>query len=157
MGCPLAYILAINISSGGIPKTSVYSSYLTILGFEGDGHNHEKHRTPLQAVCLQDIETLTELRRDGYSLVPGQTGENLTVRNLAVNELPLGTRLEFSSGVILEVTKVRKPCYVLDSIHPKLKEDIANRCGIYARVMQEGRLTIGDSICIAKPASSSFL
>lgn len=155
MGYPLAYILSINISSGGIPKVSVYSSYLTTLGFEGDGHNHEKHRTPLQAVCLQDIETLLSLRKDGYSLTPGQTGENLTVRNLSVNDLSLGTRLGFKSGVILEVTKLRKPCYVLDSIHPKLKEDMVNCCGIYAKVIQEGRLTIGDSISVIDPLPNS--
>jgi MOSC domain-containing protein YiiM len=139
-------ILSINISKGGIPKLPGQSLRLNIDGFDGDGHNHEKHRTVIQAVCLQDIEKLDELREEGYSLNSGTTGENLTMRNLQVNSLPIGTILHFSNGVVIELTKVRKPCYVLDAIHPKLKEDIAGRCGMYAKVLYEGTLQIGDSV-----------
>ncbi len=137
-------VLSINISKGGIPKLPVDLIRVTSAGLEGDGHNHEKHRTPVQAVCLQDIEELNELREEGYPLEAGITGENLTMRNLRVNHLPIGTILRFSSGVVMELTKVRKPCYVLDAIHPKLKEEIAGRCGLYAKVLQEGTLHIGD-------------
>lgn len=137
-------VLSINISKGGIPKLPVDLIRVTSAGLEGDGHNHEKHRTPIQAVCLQDIEKLNELREEGYPLEAGATGENLTMRNLHVNHLPIGTILRFSSGVVMELTKARKPCYVLDAIHPKLKEEIAGRCGLYAKVLQEGTLHIGD-------------
>jgi len=44
---------------------------------------------------------------------------------------------KFSGGVVLEISKVRKPCYVLDAINPKLKEDIVGRCGMYAKVIEE--------------------
>jgi MOSC domain-containing protein YiiM len=140
---PKPTILSINISKGGIPKLPVQFLRLNIDGFDGDGHNHEKHRTPIQAVCLQDIEKLNELREEGYSLEAGTTGENLTMRDLNVNHLPIGTILRFSSGVLIELTKDRKPCYVLDAINPKLKEDIVGRCGMYATVLQEGTLITG--------------
>ena len=58
--------------------------------------------------------------------------------------MPLGTLLEFPSGLCLEITKVRKPCYVLDSIHPSLKEDIRGRCGLYAQVNRPGIIRVGD-------------
>ena len=151
-------ILSINISKGGIPKLPVQSIYLRTAGFDGDGHNHEKHRTPMQAVCLQDIEKLNELREEGYSLEAGITGENLTMRNLQVNHLPIGTILRFSSGVVMELTKVRKPCYVLDEIHPQLKEAIVGRCGSYAKVLHEGLLNIGDFVeSVEVPAGRSIL
>lgn len=137
-------ILSINISKGGIPKLPVQSLHLNIDGFDGDRHNHEKHRTSMQAVCLQDVEKLNELRQEGYSLEAGTTGENLTMRDLNVNLLPIGTILRFSNGVVIELTKVRKPCYVLDAIHLKLKEDIVGRCGMYAKVLHEGILNAGD-------------
>ncbi len=146
MDKPKPIILSINISKGGIPKKPIQSIRLDIDGFDGDGHNHEKHRTPLQAVCLQDIEKLNELCNEGYLLDAGTTGENLTMRDLNVNYLPIGTILRFSSGVLLELTKVRKPCYVLDAINPKLKEDIVGRCGMYAKVLHEGTLMIGDRV-----------
>jgi MOSC domain-containing protein YiiM len=141
-----AVVLSINISPGGIPKVPVDSIRITVNGLKGDGHNHEKHRTPFQAVCLQDIEELEELRKEGYPLFAGTTGENLTVKGLNVNALKIGTILRFAGGVILELTKVRKPCYVLDSIDSRLKEVILGRCGTYAKVLQEGMLRAGDMI-----------
>ncbi|MCP4217552.1 MAG: MOSC domain-containing protein [bacterium] len=143
-----AVVLAVNISGGGIPKLSHESVNLTQEGLEGDGHNHKKHYRPEQAVCLQDIETLEQLNREGYSLTPGDIGENLTVRHLDVNHLSIGTRLTFSGGVVLEITKMRNPCYVLDAIHPKLQADIKGRCGMYAKVLETGTLSPAETISI---------
>jgi len=141
-----AMVVSINISKGGIPKLPVESAYIKTSGLEGDGHNHEKHYKPIQAVCLQDIEKLEELRAEGYPLYSGTTGENLTVRNLNVNQLRVGMILELSGGVTLELTKVRQPCYVLDSINPKLKEDIIDRCGMYAKVLKDGVIKTGENV-----------
>jgi MOSC domain-containing protein YiiM len=126
----------------------VESIRITTSGLEGDGHNHAKHYDSIQAVCLQDVEKLAELRNKGYDLFPGAGGENLTVKNLNVNDLPAGTVLAFSGGVVLEISKVRKPCYVMDAIHPKLKEDALGRHGMYARVIVEGILGMGETIAI---------
>lgn len=142
----LPRIVSINISKGGIPKTPVPFVKLTVAGLDGDGHNHAKHYSPLQAVCIQDLEQLKALSRDGYTLGPGQAGENLTVENLDVNRLPLGTVLLFSGGVILEISKVRKPCYVMDAISPQLKTDAVDRHGMYAKVIKEGVLTVDEGI-----------
>jgi len=144
----IARVVSINISKGGIPKNPVGSVFVRAAGLEGDGHNHEKHYRPMQAVSLQDIEKLNELRGEGYSLYPGATGENVTVTNLNINALPLGTRLEFAGGVMIELSKVRTPCYVLDAIDPKLKDDIAGRCGYYASVIKEGELRTGEAITV---------
>lgn len=140
------HIVSINISKGGIPKHPISSVALTVSGLAGDAHNHAKHNTPIQAVCLQDLEQLEKLSGKGYQLHPGQAGENLTVKHLHVNQLPLGTILKFSSGVVLEISKVRKPCYVMDAIHPQLKDDAVGRHGMYAKVLQEGILNVGDVI-----------
>jgi MOSC domain-containing protein YiiM len=145
----VARIVSINISDGGIPKRPIPSVALTVNGLTGDGHNHEKHNSPIQAVCLQDIEKLQELNDAGYTLGPGDAGENLTVENLNVNSLPLGTRLKLSGGVVLEISKVRKPCYVMDAISPQLKTDAINRHGMYAKVIRGGILIVGESITIA--------
>ncbi|MBI5415448.1 MAG: MOSC domain-containing protein [Candidatus Omnitrophica bacterium] len=153
----LPRIVSINISRGGIPKLPVSSVRLISSGLEGDGHNHAKHNTPLQAVCIQDIEKLIDLSRNGYSLSPGKAGENLTVENLHVNNLPLGTVLQFSGGVVLELSKIRKPCYVMDAIHPRLKEDAVGRHGMYAKVIREGFLIVGETIAVKIPSERSSL
>ena len=151
----LAQLISINVSKGGIPKWPIESVRVTINGLEGDGHNHDKHNTPFQAVCLQDIEKLEELYMEGYPLFPGTTGENLTVRNLHVNALPIGTILRFSNGVVIELTKIRNPCYVLDAIHPDLKKDIINRCGVYAKILEEGIIKMGEAIEVMRPCGFS--
>ena len=153
----LPYIVSINISLGGVPKLPVDSIYVSYSGFKGDGHNHAKHYDPIQAVCLQDIEQLEGLNLKGYALAPGSTGENLTAKNLHVNKLPLKAVLRFSGGVVLEISKVRKPCYVMDAIHPRLKEDTVGCHGMYARVIQEGMLTSGEIIDVILPSLSNEL
>lgn len=143
------------VSSGGIPKRVVPWARVTLQGLNGDGHNHEKHNRLTQAVCLQDAELLRDLREEGFALVSGTIGENLTVRNLRVQKMPVGTILEFSGGVALELTKERQPCFVLDAIHPQLKEAIKGRCGFYAKVVREGILYRGETIVAQKLAPAA--
>lgn len=150
----IPHVISINVSRGGIPKQSVESARVTFAGLEGDGHNHEKHRVLERAVTLQDIERLDDLRREGYPVFTGATGENLTVRHLDVNNLPPGAILEFSGGVVLKLVKMRKPCYVLDVIDPKLKDDIVGRCGVCAQVLKEGVIKPEETIQVSVPCSS---
>ena len=142
-------VLAVNISAGGIPKLPITVGHVTGGGLEGDAHDHEKHNTPLQAICLINGEVLDELREEGFDVGPGATGENLTVRGLDVEALEPGDRLQLSGGVQLEYTKKRKPCYVLDAIHADLKDAIRGRCGGYAKVITGGELRAGETIELA--------
>lgn len=144
-------VVAVCTSGGGIPKLPRWSVPVTHSGLADDGHNHDKHNTPLQAVSLQDEEILEDLNKEGFDLKAGTTGENLVVRHLRVNGLKVGAILEFSGGVVLELTKVRNPCYVLDAIDPRLKEVIIGRCGFYARVLREGLIKTGDIIIRRSP------
>ncbi len=141
-----ATIVSVNISPGGIPKEPVEVGPVSADGIAGDGHNHEKHITPIQAICLIDAEDLDDLRAEGYDVGPGVLGENLTVRGLNVDDLAPGDRLRLSGGVELEYTKPRSPCYVLDPISPKLKDDVQGRCGGYAKVITPGEIRSGESI-----------
>lgn len=150
-----AFVLSINVSKGGIPKRPIESVRITSSGLEGDGHNHAKHYHPIQAVCLQDIEKLEELSLERNPLRPGAAGENLTVKKLNVNTLPLGTVLKFSGGVVLEISKVRKPCYVMDAIDNRLKSDALGRHGMYARVLREGMVRKNDRIDVVYSSSAT--
>lgn len=139
-------VLSVNLSTGGIPKLPVDRAEVAIAGLVGDGHDHEKHRTPMQAICIIDVEDLEDLAAEGFAVGPGATGENLTVRGLQADALAIGDRLRFSGGVEAEVSKLRKPCYVLDAIDPRLKEAIVGRCGCYAKVLVPGTIAPGETI-----------
>ena len=143
-----ARIIAVCISSGGIPKVVVRSAELTFSGLVGDGHSHEKHVRPHRAVLIQDVEELDQLYAEGFDLSPGMLGENLTVRDLHVQHMAPGTRLRLEEGPLIELSEPRRPCYVLDQIDPRLQTAVVGRCGYLARVIEPGRVFEGQSLAI---------
>jgi MOSC domain-containing protein YiiM len=143
-----AEVVAVCISSGGVPKHPVASAEATIDGLDGDAHDHDKHCRPDRAVSIQDLELLEELETEGYAVGPGVIGENLTVRGLNVQQLSPGDRLVIEDGPVLELVAPRKPCFVLDAIHPQLQYAVVGRCGFMARVQRTGRLYPGQRIAV---------
>jgi MOSC domain-containing protein YiiM len=144
----LPIVIAINISAGGVPKIPIDSARVTKNGIEGDGHAHVKHIKPTRALSLIDEEIIETLRQEGYPVYPGALGENITVRNLSVQSLMPGVRLSFSGGVVIELSEIRKPCFVLGPIHPALEKETVGRIGYMALVITEGIMKVGETICI---------
>jgi MOSC domain-containing protein YiiM len=145
----MSCIRSINTSPGGIPKHPNPSATLSVLGLDGDGHDHEKHRTPIQALSLLDLEVLEAIADEsGIPLPPGALGENLTVEGVGVQLLAAGDRLIIEGGVELQVTRVRPPCYVLDHLSPDFKKTLWNRVGMYASVITPGTLAVGQTITV---------
>ncbi|MCH2146444.1 MAG: MOSC domain-containing protein [Phycisphaerales bacterium] len=144
----MSKVISVNISGGGIPKLPVQKVEVQTMGLEGDGRSHEKHWHLDRAVSLMDIETLNVLTEDGYPLEPGAIGENVTTEALDMSSLNIGDTLTFSGGVVIELTELRKPCYVLDPLGESLKKDIVGRCGYLAKVIQAGTLEQGETITV---------
>ena len=69
-----AVVVSVNISPGGIPKRPIKVGEVTIDGLVGDGHDHEKHRTPIQTICLLGLEDLEALREDRFDRNPVANG-----------------------------------------------------------------------------------
>jgi MOSC domain-containing protein YiiM len=148
--CHPPTVISVNISVGGIPKVAQPRADILPRGLAGDGHNHDKHNTPTQAVSLIDVEDLDDLRTEGFDVYPGATGENLTLRGLDIDRLCMGDRLRFTGGVELELTKARNPCYVMDAIDPELKKALIGRCGYLARVVHTGVIRPGEAIEVVR-------
>ena len=141
-------VISVNTSPGGIPKLPRERLHVSTAGLEGDGHDHESHRSPNQAVCMIDVEILHSMKDEGFDLGPGTLGENLTLEDVRIQDCALGDLVRFSSGLQLEITKVRTPCYVLDSISPELKRILWNRSGMYGKGLVEGTIESGDTVTI---------
>ena len=150
----MSCIRSINTSPGGIPKHPNPSATLSVLGLDGDGHDHEKHRTPIQALSLLDLEILEAIADEfGVPLPPGALGENLTVEGVGVQLLAAGDRLIIEGGVELQITRVRPPCYVLDPLSPEFKKSLWNRIGMYASVLTPGAISVGQTIIVDRCGS----
>ncbi|KOX15752.1 MOSC domain-containing protein [Nocardiopsis sp. NRRL B-16309] len=110
---------------------------LTGLGVEGDAHmgTTVKHRSRvaqdptrpnLRQVHLIHTELFDSLADAGYTLTPGQLGENITTRGLDLLGLSTGTLLNVGTSVI-EVTGLRNPCTQIDAFAPGLLKHLAHR------------------------------
>ena len=142
------------------------------LGIEGDAHLGElvKHRSRvrddptkpnLRQVHLIHAELFDELAMQGFTLTPGEIGENVTTRDIDLLALPRGTRLHLGNAAIVEVTGLRNPCKQIEA-HAKgllaacLGRDadggLVRKTGIMGIVIAGGEVKSGDAIRVELPA-----
>jgi MOSC domain-containing protein YiiM len=141
------------------------------LGIEGDAHagatvkhRYQAVREPeapnLRQVHLMHAELFAELAGKGFSIAPGQMGENITTAGLDILALPRGTRLHLGPDAIVELTGLRSPCSLLDRIQQGLKEatqerrseGLVRKAGVMAIVVASGAVKADDPITISLPA-----
>jgi MOSC domain-containing protein YiiM len=116
-------------------------------GLEGDGHAGEWHRQ----VSLLALESIQTMRDKGLDVGPGDFAENVTTSGVAVAELPIGTRLQLGRCLV-EVTQIGKVCHDHCEIYRQAGDCVMPREGIFARVIEGGRLRAGDDIVVvARP------
>lgn len=119
-------------------KNEPFIVLLEDLGVEGDAHMGKtvKHRSRvaqdpnqpnLRQVHLIHAELHEELAQKGFSIEPGQMGENITTQGLDVLGLPRHTRLYLGEEAIVEVTGLRNPCDQLNGIQPGLLKAVLDR------------------------------
>jgi MOSC domain-containing protein YiiM len=136
------------------------------LGVEGDAHQGEtvKHRSRvakdpsqpnLRQVHLIHAELHDELRQAGFTIAPGQMGENVTTRGVDLLALPVGTRLRLGESAVVEITGLRNPCAQLDGIQSGLMKatldrdvegNLIRKAGIMGTVLAGGEVCPGDVI-----------
>lgn len=107
-------------------------------GLAGDLSYGKKARQ----VLLIEYETLEE-----FSLSPGDVHENFTTVGIKLNDLPASAQLRIGQA-LLEVVGKCGPCSQLDDLRPGLQEEIRDRRGILASVLQGGVIEVGDQIAV---------
>ena len=142
------------------------------IGVAEDAHAGEliKHRSRasadsmipnLRQVHLIHAELHEELRRAGFSVGPGEIGENVTTGGIDLLGLPTGARLHLGKTAIVEVTGLREPCRGLDKFSPGLMAAVIGRdehgkkvykCGIMGIVVCGGEVAPRDRIEVELPA-----
>ncbi len=153
-------------------KPALSIRLLAGLGVEGDAHSGRtvKHRSRvardptqpnLRQVHLIHAELHDELRAAGFTLAPGQMGENITTRGIDLLALPAGARLRLGPDAVVEVTGLRNPCNQLNGIQPGLMNAVLGRdsdgnlirkAGVMGIVLVGGDIRAGDAIGVEMPA-----
>jgi MOSC domain-containing protein YiiM len=141
------------------------------LGVEGDAHagrtvqhRSQVRRDPtqpnLRQVHLLHAELHDELHAQGFTVMPGDLGENVTTRGIDLLGLPTGTRLTLGDAAVVQVTGLRNPCVQLDRFQAGLMAAVLDRdedgtlirkSGVMAVVLTGGEVAPGDAISVELP------
>ncbi|MFF9061003.1 MOSC domain-containing protein [Streptomyces sp. NPDC014882] len=160
-------------SNGAYAFTKPNRDSITLLaglGVEGDVHAGVtvRHRSRvaqdptqpnLRQVHLLHEELFAEVGAAGFTVTPGDLGENITTRGLDLLGLPVGTLLRIGEAV-LEVTGLRNPCRQIDGFEEGLLKQVVGRdetgavvrrAGIMSVVREGGVVRPGDVITAELP------
>jgi MOSC domain-containing protein YiiM len=140
------------------------------LGVEGDAHSGvtNQHRPRiadhvpnLRQVHLMHAELFDELALGGFTVGPGELGENVTTHGVDLLGLPRGTRLRLGADAVVELTGLRDPCRLIDGLHQGLMRavfgrdadgNVVRKSGVMAIVLTGGLVRPGDPIGVELPA-----
>ncbi len=141
------------------------------LGVAGDAHCGEtvKHRSRvaqnpdqpnLRQVHLIHAELLDALSEKGFSVQPGDLGENVTTRGIDLLGLPVGTKLKIGPDAVVELTGLRNPCGQIENFQKNLLKAVLERdaegnlvrkAGVMGIVLTSGTVRPGDEVEIERP------
>jgi len=112
-------------------------------GLLGDAHADSSwHRQ----VSLLASESIQKMRDIGYEVGPGDFAENITCEGIEVSSLPIGARINIGNKVVLEITQIGKECHIGCAIFKQTGKCIMPKEGVFARVIQGGKVKTGDTI-----------
>jgi len=105
-------------------------------GLEGCAHGNP----PRREVLLASKEHL-----DAVGVEPGAIRENVTVEGADVQAWPIGQRVKIG-GATLKITMVCDPCHRMDELRDGLRDELDDKRGMLARIVEGGEVALGDSI-----------
>ncbi len=170
---PGAHLTSVNVSAvHSFSKEPVLEARLLAgLGVEGDAHcgttvrhRFDRRRDPgrpnLRQVHLIGAELFDELARHGHAVGPGDLGENLTTTGVDLLALPAATVVRVGEEAEFQLTGLRTPCRLIDSLQPGLMRRMwgvdeaglpTRRAGVMAVVTRTGTVRPGDPLTVVLP------
>ncbi|MGA0565938.1 MOSC domain-containing protein [Rathayibacter sp. KR2-224] len=141
-------------------------------GVEGDSHagvtvQHRSRvaRDPsqpnLRQVHLIHAELFDDVHEHGFTVRPGELGENITTTGLDLLTLPADTVLHIGESAQVRVTGLRNPCDQINGLAPQLLKEMVQRkpdgtvvrkTGVMSVVIAGGTVRPGDPIRVELPS-----
>ncbi|MEM7338774.1 MAG: MOSC domain-containing protein [Actinomycetota bacterium] len=166
-------VTAVHLSAGHtFTKTSEPEVELVAgLGVRGDAHMgaQVRHRSRVRAdptqpnlrqVHLIHAELFHRVAEHGFTVGPGDLGENITTSGIDLLGLPVGSVLRLGDTALIAVTGLRNPCGQIDGFQQGLRAAVLDRdddgavarlAGIMAVVVLSGVVRPGDAIEATTP------
>ena len=143
-------IISVNLSKKrGISKKPRKEVYLKEdYGIIGDAHAGRWHRQ-VSLLGWENVKKFSLSYKIQRKFQPGDFAENITV-DVDLSSLKVGDYLELGENVILRVTQIGKRCHKDCSIYKQIGNCLMPKEGVFAKVIKEGRICVGDKIKVAK-------
>lgn len=126
-------------------RVPLESALLTVEhGIDGD----KKGGNPARQLNVMSYETLSELGGEGFKVQPGQMGEQIILKGIHLNSLPVGERIQLGDEACIEVVSYRNGCDRFEAFQGKPRTDAKDRLGIMAKVVTRGTIKVGDPVRI---------
>jgi MOSC domain-containing protein YiiM len=140
-------VLAVNTSEAkGTKKSNIKRcALLKDFGLKGDAHAGPWHRQ----VSLLANESIEKMRAKGLKVGYGDFAENITTEGVDLVRLPIGTGIRIGDSVFLRVTQIGKECHTRCAIYYQAGDCVMPKEGIFAEVVSEGEVKVGDEITIS--------
>ncbi|TBH20620.1 MOSC domain-containing protein [Thermus thermamylovorans] len=126
----------------GLPKAQVEALDL-LAGFGAQGDRHAG-KDPERALLVAGLPAYAKAKGAGIHLPYGALGENLLL-DLDPHALPPGARLRVGEA-LLELTYPCTVCKSLSQWDLRLPKLLYGGRGLYARVLEGGRVRVGDPV-----------
>lgn len=146
-------VVAITISGKkGTPKRKIeVGHFIAEFGLEGDAHAGKGHRQ----VSLFGEESAKAMRETGMNgFCTAKFAENMTTEGILLWELPVGTKLKIGE-TLQEVTQIGKACHAGCAIQEQAGSCIMSTQGIFTRVLQSGKVAVGDEVLVIENESNA--
>ena len=147
-------VRSINVSDGGVPKRPRQTAVVRTTGVEGDRQRDLRfHGGPDRAVSLYSLDLIDALQAEGHPIDVGTIGENLTIAGIPWTAMVPGVRVDVGE-VVLELTSYASPCRNIAGsfLDGQILRVSAKRhpgwSRVYARVLREGVIAVGDTVTI---------
>lgn len=127
---------------GYLRRPLVEANLIEGYGIEGD----RKGGHPRRNLNVMDDITQSELAEEGYPTGVGVLGENIILRGINLRKLPEGTQLRLGKEAVIELGRLREPCEQLTPLDERMPESVVGRVGVMCRVIQSGRIRVGDPV-----------
>ncbi len=147
-------LIAIHVAAAKAERLSSVAWVQAVAGqgLEGDRYSkragtYSKKHHPGREVTLIESEAIEAAARDKkLSIEPRDTRRNLLTQGVPLNHL-IGVRFRVGE-VLLEGVELCDPCGHMETLSGAkgAKDALANRGGLRARILESGRLRVGDPI-----------
>lgn len=137
-------------------------------GVVGDAHAGQlvRHRSRvkvdptqpnLRQVHLMQSELFETLAAQGFTVAPGDLGENITTKDIDLLGLSRGCRLAIGPSAVVEITGLRNPCHQIEAFQTGLLRavlgkgadgTVIRKTGVMGIVRAGGKVSGGDRITV---------